>query len=63
MKNLYVLTFRLPTGHMLQYAIVASSRAKAEAKAAQLAEAEGMPAGTEPHTSQTLHENIAAIED
>lgn len=51
-KNLYLITIRLSTGHMVNKAVVASTRALAETEACNLC---GVPIGTEPHTTQLLH--------
>jgi hypothetical protein len=56
--NLYIVSLRLPNGGMQNYAVVSASRAKAEAKAIELAQ---LPADTEPHTTQCLHTGIDAV--
>lgn len=58
--NLYLISLRQPNGGMVNFAVVSSSRAKAEAKAIELS---GLPSNAEPHTAQCLHEGIDAVID
>ncbi len=60
MKNLYVISIDDSSGRAQSYGIVAATRAAAETKACELA---GVPGGTEPQTSQTLHRVDAIVEE
>jgi hypothetical protein len=59
MTNLYVISITDASNVARSFGIVADTRAAAETKACELA---GVPDGTEPQTSQTLHRVDAVVE-